>query len=260
MDEIIDQDRLEASEDTVRVITLGWQAILLPVLALGTLWIGLAMGRAIGGNEAASQAPPVAAPVPVVPVNPNASSANSINPAPLPVAPGNQFPEGAVIELPKSNHPMVGRMAHDFTVQRLGTGEKVSLRDFRGKPVMVDFWATWCPPCRFEMPWLESAYEAHKDEGFVILAVDAGERVAPSMVEQTVQSFVDEFGLTFPVLLDDNTYNLQREWGVYGLPSAFLINAEGTVEDVHVGMFPNQATLEKKLESILQPGPSSQSE
>jgi thiol-disulfide isomerase/thioredoxin len=255
----IEKDLLgEPEEGAERVITIGWQALLLPALAVATVWTGLTLGRAISGDAGTTASPAISPPAAAA--NLNVPDASSINPAPIPVAPANPFPEDVAIELPRSNHPLIGQPAPDFTMKLLGTGEEVSLSDYRGKPVMVDFWATWCPPCRLEMPWLESVYEAHRSEGFALLGVDAGERVPPSMVEQAVQSFVDEFGVTFPILLGDNTYYVQREWGVYGLPSAYMISADGVVVDAHTGMFPNQVSLERKLASILQPTTGGQSE
>jgi thiol-disulfide isomerase/thioredoxin len=127
----------------------------------------------------------------------------------------------------------------------------MTLSELQGRPVMVNFWATWCPPCRVEMPWIQSVYDEHKDKGFEVLAVDAGERVPPSMVADTVSQFTNMMGLTFPVLMGDNTYQVQRDWSVYGLPATFLLDEEGKVADVHTGMYPNEVTLKSRLEAIV---------
>ena len=81
--------------------------------------------------------------------------------------------------------------------------------------------------------------------------VTAGERVPPSMVEDTVKQFMERMGLTFPGLLGDNTYDVQRTYSVYGLPSTFIINPDGTIVDYHNGMYPNEATLEAQIQKAL---------
>ena len=137
-----------------------------------------------------------------------------------------------------------------FTVRDID-GKSVSLADLKGKVVLVNFWATWCPPCRREMPWLQKAHDNYKDQGLVLLAVDGGEKVPPSMAEETIQRYVTQSGLTFPILWGDAAYQLQNDWNVYGLPATFLIDTEGVVRLVHTGMFPNNATLDHEVRKVL---------
>jgi thiol-disulfide isomerase/thioredoxin len=112
-------------------------------------------------------------------------------------------------------------MAPDFTVTSLD-GESVSLSDFQGQAVLINFWATWCPPCRAEMPALDAYYQAHRDEGFVLLAVNAGEsRVA-------AEDFTGSIGFNSPVALD-TTGEAGEAFGVIGLPTSILIDAEGRI-------------------------------
>lgn len=134
---------------------------------------------------------------------------------------------------------------------RIDTGEEVKVGDFAGQPLMVNFWATWCPPCRYEMPWIQKVYDDNRDAGFVVLAVNAGERVPPSMLEDTVTQFVDSMDLSFPVLIGDNTLQVQRSWSVTGLPATFFVDVEGNVVDAHQGMFPNLATLAAKVSTLV---------
>ena len=123
----------------------------------------------------------------------------------------------------------VGDEAHDFTLNDLD-GNLVSLSDFRGRPVIVNFWATWCAPCRIEMPELQAAYDKHQDDGLAILALDQDE---PAEVASAY--FYDEMGLGFTPLLDEGS-EVSTQYGSYGvLPSTYFINASGTVSAIHRG-------------------------
>jgi peroxiredoxin len=121
-----------------------------------------------------------------------------------------------------------GRPAPDFTFSDL-EGRKVSLSDFRGKVVLVNIWATWCPPCRDEMPSMQKLYERFKGKNFEILAVsidgNAHEAVAP---------FVQKLHLTFPVLLDPKgkTEGLYR---ITGVPESFIVDREGILVNKVIG-------------------------
>jgi peroxiredoxin len=118
--------------------------------------------------------------------------------------------------------------AADFTVAGL-TGPPLRLRDFKGKVVFLNFWATWCPPCKEEMPSMERLYRRYKDKGFAILAlsIDSGGS-AP------VGAFVKKLGLTFPIGLDPNT-TVANQYTVRGLPATFLIDRKGTIAAVAIG-------------------------
>jgi thiol-disulfide isomerase/thioredoxin len=158
--------------------------------------------------------------------------------------------EGEVMPLDNS-HPMLGQPYIDIAGTDLN-GNPAKISDFAGKPVMLNFWATWCPPCRVEMPWMEEVYNEFKDQGFVIIAVDAGERVPDSAVKDTVTAYIQGTGLTFPVLLPDDPYGPQVEYGVYGLPSTYMISPEGKIVDVHRGMYPNRATLRDRVVKLIE--------
>jgi cytochrome c biogenesis protein CcmG, thiol:disulfide interchange protein DsbE len=120
----------------------------------------------------------------------------------------------------------------------LVNGDSASLADYRGQVVMLNIWATWCPPCITELPSMQRVYEAYADQGLEILAVavDAvpGERQADGRVVGVVSAFVDRFGLTFPVALDP-TGGTERLLEVNHLPTTFLIDREGRIRVREVG-------------------------
>jgi len=123
--------------------------------------------------------------------------------------------------------PRVGDTAPDF-VLTYPDGRQVKLSDFRGQPVLVNFWATWCAPCRAEMPAIEAAYRRHKDRGFVVLAVNVGESAS------RVKSFVEQLGLTFPVALDSKG-ETALVYRVRAIPSSFFIDGNGVIVNRHLG-------------------------
>ncbi|MBI2333064.1 MAG: redoxin domain-containing protein [Chloroflexi bacterium] len=125
----------------------------------------------------------------------------------------------------------VGKPAPDFTLPTLD-GTEVSLSQFHGKPVLINFWASWCAPCREEMPELVRAYEAHKVDGLLILGLNL--TFQDSLPE--VQHFVNEFKMTFPVLLDEDGAVAEKLYRIPGLPMSVFINQDGTIERIHVGI------------------------
>lgn len=121
----------------------------------------------------------------------------------------------------------VGNLAPDFTLTST-TGETVSLSDYRGKRVMVNFWGTWCPPCRAEMPDMEKFYQENDVE---ILAVN----LTPTESNVSdVTDFIDEFGLSFQVLLDEEL-NVSSQYGIQSVPTSFMIDSKGIVQYVALG-------------------------
>lgn len=124
----------------------------------------------------------------------------------------------------------LGQPAPAFTLPSLD-GEVHALTDYRGRPVLINFWASWCPPCRVEMPDLVKAYEANKEMGFVILAVDL--TFQDSLPE--VEAFVEEFGMIFPVLLDHSGEVTNRLYRLRALPMSIFVDREGVVRRIHLG-------------------------
>lgn len=122
------------------------------------------------------------------------------------------------------NKVAVGQKAPDFALRDLD-GKVVQLSDFHGKTVVLNFWASWCPPCRAEMPDLLEIYEQRlSEDNFVVLAVDK----RTEDTDDAVRDFVEEFGLTFPVVFDDTDEIFER-YEVRGLPSTFFIDRDGVI-------------------------------
>jgi len=120
-----------------------------------------------------------------------------------------------------------GTRSIDFTLSDL-SGKKVSLSNYRGQVVFLNFWATWCPPCRGEMPSMERLYRKLKDKGLVVLAVDLQEDA------KSVQKFVNELKLTFPVVLDSDG-RVGATYGARSIPTSYLIGRDGSALGGMVG-------------------------
>ncbi len=121
----------------------------------------------------------------------------------------------------------VGKRAPDFTTRLLG-GETVTLSDYRGQIVLLNFWATWCVPCQEEMPTFQTIYELYQEDGFVVLAINS---TSAEFDQDNIVSFVEELGLTFPVGLDESGAIAERQYksAVPGLPTSFLIDQTGVI-------------------------------
>ena len=123
--------------------------------------------------------------------------------------------------------PVVDLIAPDFELEAID-GKRISLSEFQGKAVLVNFWATWCGPCRVEMPAIQSRFEAHNDE-LVVLAVDNNEP------QPAVAAFFNELSLTFPGLLDPGGA-IQELYRVRGYPSSYFVDPNGIIRVVHIGV------------------------
>lgn len=128
----------------------------------------------------------------------------------------------------------------DFSVKDL-SGESVKLSSLRGKTVLVNFWATWCSPCKEEMPLLQSYYDAHKLDGFVLVAVNVSDDV------EDAQAFIEEYGYSFPVW-SDPPGNVLIDLGMNGLPSSLVISPEGMVVKRWIG-----PVTQEDLDGVITP-------
>jgi peroxiredoxin len=118
--------------------------------------------------------------------------------------------------------PVEGEEAPDFTLTTLD-GKQRSLSDLKGKPVMINFWGTWCPPCKTEMPAIQQAYMINKSKGFEVVSVNIRENDLP------VHNFVQQMGLTFPIWMDKDR-EVVKQYKIGPIPSTFFINRDGVIE------------------------------
>jgi peroxiredoxin len=132
--------------------------------------------------------------------------------------------------------------ASDFSLQDM-SGKTVKLSDYKGKVVLLEFWATWCPPCRASVPGLEKLHNAYKDKGLVVLAVSMDQGGW-----DVVQSFVAEYGITYTVL--KGTDEVSEKYQVRNIHMLLVLNKEGKISKRYMG-FGNDDDLEKDIKAYL---------
>lgn len=128
-----------------------------------------------------------------------------------------------------------GQVAPDFTLTDQN-GETVKLSDYRGKKVILNFWATWCPPCRAEMPHMQEFHENNADGDVVILAVNL---TAQDNGDEAIRSFIDEFGLTFSIPMDE-TGSTAQTYQIRTVPTTYILNTKGEIAQKIVGPMDEQ--------------------
>ena len=141
-----------------------------------------------------------------------------------------------------------GFTAPDFKLDLLDGGT-VTLSELKGKVVLVNFWTSWCPPCRKEMPAIESVYRSYKDIGLVVIGLN----LTAQDSKQATALFVQEVGVTFPIALDleNSVGNLYR---VTALPTSFFIDRKGVIRSIIVGGPMSEALIQSKVEELLREG------
>jgi peroxiredoxin len=181
-----------------------FRAVVVPVLSLTVVAVGvwLVLGRPLPGQE---------------------SSSITLVEAPD----GGQYAAIDIGPVEGSGGPRVGQPAPDFVLPQLDGGV-VRLSDLRGNVVLVNFWASWCTPCKREVPALVSVYERFQEQGFVVLGVDYQEPV------DDVRGFVEEWGMSYPVLLDADAA-VVRQYRLTGIPESYLIDQDGVLRERRIG-------------------------
>jgi len=137
----------------------------------------------------------------------------------------------------------VGNLAPDFQLHNLD-GKPVSLSDFRGKPVFINFWASWCLPCRQEIPYIQEMYDEWSSKGLVVLTINRGEG------SSQVREFMRIYNLSFPVLLDTKE-KVAQKYNSWWIPTTFLIDKYGIIQAIKVGPFRSKAEIEQSLSKII---------
>lgn len=141
--------------------------------------------------------------------------------------------------------PQVDHPAPDFTLTSLD-GTQLTLSNLKGQVILINIWATWCPPCRAEMPTIEATYQQYRAQGFTVLAVDLQED------PRSVASFMAQYKLTFPALLDWDG-QVSRSYQALSLPSSFFLDKKGVIRAVYRGPMP-RSVIAGTVEQLLQEG------
>lgn len=151
-----------------------------------------------------------------------------------------------IVSNPPTNTPvdtvLVGQPAPDFQLTGLD-GQPHHLQDYLGKPILLNFWATWCGPCRREMPLLQKTAAEFQPNALLLIGVDQGENAA------TVSAYVKELGITFPILLDEQLEATEK-YRVIGLPTSFFIDTHGIIRSKNVGVLSDE-TLQDHLDRLM---------
>lgn len=145
--------------------------------------------------------------------------------------------------------PREGFSAPDFTLDTLD-GQTITLSDLRGQVVIVNLWASWCPPCRAEMPAIEQIYQANQAQGLEILAVNTTYQDS----EKAAAQFAQDFGLTFPILLDRDGA-VSRRYQLQALPTTYFIDRQGIIRAVVPGGPMKESLIQSKIADLLEETP-----
>lgn len=141
--------------------------------------------------------------------------------------------------------PRVGAQAPDFDLLT-PDGSHIRLRDLRGKAVLINFWATWCSPCRAEMPTMQAMYDRYAAQGFTIVGVNMREPAS------ALPPFMRELGLTFPIVIDDGS--TARAYNVINIPASFFIDADGIIRALYFGPM-SRSVMDASLDAVLPKTP-----
>ncbi len=157
----------------------------------------------------------------------------------------SRAPEPSSPQSGPPSHPKAGFTTPDFTLDTLNGGQ-LTLSELRGQPVMLNLWASWCLPCREEMPTIEKIYQDY-DGSLVVIGLNLTSQDS----ETDVKAFVQELGLTFPIVLDRDGSVVAR-YQLLGLPSTFFIDPSGIIRSVIVGGPMSETTIRSNIQELFQ--------
>jgi peroxiredoxin len=187
---------------------------------------------------------------------PTGSESPAVIVEPISSIPGKTLPEAAPTVVPVrvvgekastlGEVIRFGSHAPDFTLEDLD-GTIHSLREHQDQVVLINFWTTWCPPCKEEMPALQEVYERFQSQGFLVLGVNWTAVDDPDLVP----TYVEELGLSFPILLDKESYVSEELYRLLGLPTSVFVGRDGIVNEVYIGAL-ELDNLENKIQSMLE--------
>jgi cytochrome c biogenesis protein CcmG/thiol:disulfide interchange protein DsbE len=155
---------------------------------------------------------------------------------------------GLAFILPQCAREKGLKTAPDFTLTS-SNGEKITLSDLRGKTIFIDFWATWCAPCRESIPHLVDLYKTYHDKGFVIIGVSV-DRGDPDLVRR----FATSLDIPYPIVIAHG--ELEKQYGVTALPTGFLVDKDGMIREKFLGFSPSIARqLDAKVAALTSEKP-----
>ena len=138
--------------------------------------------------------------------------------------------------------PEIGKLAPSFQLTDID-GQSVSLSDFQGQPLLINFWATWCGPCRSEMSYIQEVYDELSEREPVVLSINIGESLTK------VEEFMRGYNLSFPVLLDMEG-NVSEKYNIRAIPTTYFIDGDGIIKDIKIGAFRSVAEIEDILSRV----------
>ena len=158
----------------------------------------------------------------------------------------SRMPVEQVAQAGPPPNPKEGFTAPDFTLDLLGGGE-ITLSELQGNPVVLNLWATWCGPCRKEMPAIENVYRNYKGLGLTVIGLNLTSQDS----EQAVFDFVQELDLTFPIALDRDG-SVAKRYQLMGLPTTYFIDSQGVIQSVVVGGPMSEVLIQSKVEMLFE--------